>query len=917
MPEKKDSTSLKSHDSEAYLRLILDNTTKSFILLDKDYRVLMFNKSADKGMRFFYNKALKLNTSYWDYVDKANNSSFIRHFDKALTGRKLTTEKSLKSPKGDTIWIEASFVPMVDENQKVSGVLYSYINISEKKEAEKALNESESNLRAVFNSSLDGYFLINPNFRVIAINPAARKTFNGLYNHKINLGDNLLDFIDKNEKLRFMRNIKIALKGGFVTSSGYKVLNGKPFYYEMKYNGVKNAQGVIYGIALIASNVTEKSLAEKALTDSENNLRAIFNNTNHLFFMVDNHFKVVAFNQAASRMIKMQFDRELKKGDHITDCIHEKNKLSCIDEIEKALRGNNVFTERAVEINGKEFWFERQYNPVYNEKREIKGVTIWSSNITERKKAEDDTRVNEKKFRTLTSLAPVGIYQHNENGKLVYVNDKLLSILEINLPEANSKSPLKNIHPADRLKMKEKWQQAEKDKGEFYMEYRIVTNEGKIKFVIEHAVPLKNNEDEFLGYMGTVTDITEQKQKDQLQVEKELAEKSLKYKSEFLAAMSHEIRTPLNGILSMSELLLDTKLNNEQHEFIENIFNSSKNLRSIVNDILDMSKLEAGKMRLSPMAFQPDLMIDEIIKTYKALAGEKNISLITEKTGSVPGTIITDRRRLMQVIVNLLRNAIKFTPAGSITIKTEVAEQRGTALKMKFSVTDTGVGIAPSDIKKLFKDFSQIESSFSRDMEGTGLGLSISRKLVQLLGGEIGVESKVGKGSTFWFYVIAEAETKQEETKKAPSHSKKEPQKKADLPTGKQEVTYNCNVLLAEDNLINQRAFSMMLKKAGCTVDVASNGKEASEAVAKKVYDIIFMDIQMPEMDGFAAAAHIRKNGNKIPPIIALSGNMVDLNASDTETKTMDDYLLKPIVSNDLLNMLKKWLPEKMKSTKQ
>ena len=254
----------------------------------------------------------------------------------------------------------------------------------------------------------------------------------------------------------------------------------------------------------------------------------------------------------------------------------------------------------------------------------------------------------------------------------------------------------------------------------------------------------------------------------------------------------------------------------------------------------------------------------------------------------------------MQVIVNLLRNAIKFTPKGSITLKAEVAEQKGTALKLKFSVVDTGVGIEQHEFDKLFKDFSQIDTPFSRDMEGTGLGLSISKKLVNLLGGEIGVESEAGKGSTFWFYVIADSELKQkEEIKEKPKSA---------------EIKFDCKVLVAEDNLINQRAFSVMLKKVGCTVELASNGIQAAEATMAKDYDIVFMDIQMPEMDGFTAAAHIRKNGKKVPPIIALSGNVIDVKSQNEEIKTMDDYLLKPIVSNDLVNMLKKWTKDKIVS---
>lgn len=309
---KKESKSVSDKAAE-YLKILLDNTIKGFVLLDKNYKILMYNTVADKGMKFFYNKPMQVGASYWDYVDKKDNTSFIRHFEKALAGKKITTEKSLKNPKGESIWIEAGFVPVFDTKNKVNSVLYSYLNITEKKETEQALSESEANLRAVFNSSRDGYFLISPNFNLLAINPAARLTFIQLYNTKINIGDNLLNYIDSDAKLSFIRNMKIALKGGYVVSGGQKLLSEKPYYYELKYNGVKNETGEIYAVTIVTSDVTEKKLAEKALSASETNLRSIFNNTSHTFYLIDKDFKVVAFNQSASRMIRMQFNRELKK----------------------------------------------------------------------------------------------------------------------------------------------------------------------------------------------------------------------------------------------------------------------------------------------------------------------------------------------------------------------------------------------------------------------------------------------------------------------------------------------------------------------------------------------------------------------------------------------------------------------------
>jgi signal transduction histidine kinase/CheY-like chemotaxis protein len=423
------------------------------------------------------------------------------------------------------------------------------------------------------------------------------------------------------------------------------------------------------------------------------------------------------------------------------------------------------------------------------------------------------------------------------------------------------------------------------------MEYRFNRQDGTTVHVLEQAQPLFNHLGEYRGYLGTVIDVSEQKQTQQLIQDKHIAENSLKFRSDFLASMSHEIRTPLNGIMGLSEILLDTKLSSDQRSKLQNILGASKDLRSIVNDVLNLSELEAGKVSLQNEHFKVSELISTIAERYEPEAQAKGLTLTLGKLDT-DLELNTDRRRLTQVLSNLVRNAIKFTQQGCVTVSVEANESR-----LRFDVSDTGPGISSKDINKLFQDFSQLEHTTAHNLEGTGLGLSICKKLVELLGGEIGVTSVFGKGSTFWFDIDASSQVK-----------KSSKLQSAPQPSAIRTNVAGIKVLLVEDNLINQQAFKVMLQKMGCQVDVLSNGKQAVDNFAKSRYDIVFMDIQMPEMDGLQATYEIKKKYQNVPPVIGLSGNILQRDDEGNLKSDMDDLLLKPVVSNDIERMIKKWV---------
>lgn len=384
---------------------------------------------------------------------------------------------------------------------------------------------------------------------------------------------------------------------------------------------------------------------------------------------------------------------------------------------------------------------------------------------------------------------------------------------------------------------------------------------------------------------------------EQYRIAKEKAEAATRAKSIFLANMSHEIRTPMNGIIGMADLLAQTPLTEEQKDYLATIIASGRNLLNIINDILDFSKIESNQVELENIAFNLPAAIDEVIKILTIRANENNVALNVILADNVPRYIKGDPLRLKQIITNLVNNAIKFTYEGSVTVDVGVEKDGDQSVKLLFKVIDTGIGISPEGKEKLFKAFSQADTSTTRKYGGTGLGLAISKSLCEMMDGEIGVESEVGKGSTFWFTAVFEKVPPSEIPEEKPEAEVIETQMKP------------LHILLAEDNLINQKVAVANLKKFGHMIDIAKNGLEAVEMARKSCYDLILMDIQMPEMDGYEATTIIRaeeaEKGTHTP-IIAMTANSFEADRERCLAIGMDDYISKPFRINDLVSILKK-----------
>jgi PAS domain S-box-containing protein len=607
------------------------------------------------------------------------------------------------------------------------------------------------------------------------------------------------------------------------------------------------------------------------------------------YIIMDENFQVIRFNEnAKTNFIKELYhgkQSDLRKFIKVED--QDRFHLFCKrilkdyrrDEIEIKLKAKNPLyvniTANVKRVEGKIFFRLALYD------------------ITRRKVTEKLNRMQQQELSAITENMSEVIAVSDLSGNITYISPSC-SLLGYQQEDFFGSTIFDHVHPEDINAVKESHARAFATQKSDMIRFRYKIKSGDYIWVETSGSFIFNEEGEIAKTLFVMRDISHLIEHERMTQEIELNKKNLQFKQKFLASLSHEIRTPLSGIVGIAELLEKTNLDDTQKDFVNTLVNSSENLREIIDQVLDFSKIEAGKVKLNKTVFSPASILNYAKETF-ALICKKNIVFESATDTPLPNAIFADQKRIMQVMNNLLVNAIKFTEEGKITVRySDEKLDDGKTIKVKIGVSDTGIGIDPKLQKQIFTPFSQVDEIDTEKYHGIGLGLTICREIVTLHGGEIGVISKIGEGSHFWFTFVAEVP----ESRSFLSSQKGSLQEKV--------LTQSLKILLAEDKPVTQKVVKLQLTAMGHNVTLAPNGKRVLEIFNPGQFDLILMDIQMPEMDGITATKIIREKYDNIPPIIGLSANAFEGDKEKYMAQGLDDYLTKPFRSADFKKLVNK-----------
>ncbi len=796
---------------------------------------------------------------------------------------------------GGRVNVAITIFPIRNSSGEIVNAAALFHNISERARMEQNLRASEERFRGAFEnapfgmclSALDGHFL-QVNATLCAMFGYSESELLRLTWPQLTYPADLKVSADAVERLLDNASGSVEIEKRYVHRSG------KLVWARNRISLVRDsARQPLYFVVHI-EDIGERKRAEAALRESEERFRTMADTCPTSMWVTNAEGGVRFINRTYREFFNTTY-KEIEQGKW-QPLIHPEDAANYIGAFERALQAHAPFkAEARVRSAGGEWrWIASYAEPRFSAEGEFLGHVGLSPDITERKLAEDSVRHSEQKFRQLAENIHEVFWMMNPSAtEILYISPAYEQVWGRTC-ESLYRSPmswLDAIEPEDRKQAHLSFERQLREEN-IDSQYRIRTPEGVQKWIRDRAFPVRDRAGQLIRVVGIAEDITQRKQYEEALVRaREAADTSNLEKSRFLANMSHEIRTPMNGVIGMTELALDTELTTEQREYLNIVKNSADSLLSLINDILDFSKIEAKRLDLENVAFNLRGSVDATMKALGFRADSKHLELLYQIAPDVPAEVLGDPSRLRQILVNLVGNAIKFTEHGEVEVGVDKVSESDGYVILHFSVRDTGIGIPVEKQKVIFEAFSQADSSITRRFGGSGLGLAISTQLVQLLGGEMQLESEPGKGSIFHFTVRLGLATEPDE---APA--------RAGIAS-----LQDLAVMAVDDNPTNRRLLAASLSVWGVRPTVAASASEAlhllnQSAAEGKLYALIIVDAHMPELDGFSLVELIKKDSQLATiPIMMLTSSGQRGDVALCHELGVAAYLTKPVGDAEFL----------------
>lgn len=824
------------------------------------------------------------------YVDPLEREKLTRALE--TQGEVVNFESRFRHRDGSVIWGSVNACVVRGADGEISHYKGFTNDITARKKIEEELRRSEQQYRELIENINDVVFTIDLNGRITYLSPSAQHIFGDA---STLIGRNFMEIVDPQD-IEMVRRAWENVLHNRLQANEYRLClkPGKTIWVRTSSRPAYR-DGVLVGVVGVLVEITERKLADDYL-------QQVLDATNDGIWDYDLVSGKFGCSKRWAQMLGYEHGEVDDFSCYCQHNIHPDDKSSFTKAFMDYVEGRSSSYEIEFRLrikNGEYIWIYSRGKALQRDSsgRALRMVGA-HTDISAQKNVEASLRESEERFRTLIESAPMSVLLV-QNGRYIYGNPASARLLGHKSPDALiGVDALETIAPESREAVRERMRRIESGADNLPMEMQILRPDGGRVWCISTSVRTLMNNIPTAIVVGQ--DITRQKNVEgRLIRAKEEADAANRSKSEFLANMSHELRTPLNGIMGMMQLLQTTRLDEEQQDFVSLAIKSSDRLTRLLTDLLDISKIEAGKMDVVDEEFSPQELADSVAELFTVNARSRDLALECVIDPAMPSRLVGGIARLRQILFNLVGNSLKFTERGSVRLEmTPLSSACGDELRVLFSVSDTGIGIPAEKFREMFKPFTQVEGAYNRKYQGAGLGLAIVRRLVELMNGHIFLESTLGEGTAV--HVVLPFRL---------------PHGVAAIGvSGKTEASHTppgLRVLLAEDDPSNQYPVQRMLEKGGHVVTLAENGRQAVQLLSEHDFDCILMDIQMPDMDGIEATRLIRTSASpgakrKIP-IIALTAYAMRGDRERFLNAGMDDYLSKPVSMADLERVLLKY----------